>query len=67
MNQLKKHTTPTNNFRVPCKHKRVDNAGFCSNTFCGEKITDGEPPLPPARPKRWSQEAIDKSLFRKLV
>ncbi len=66
MIQQNKPTRNTNNFHVPCKHKRIDNAGFCANSFCGEKITDGEPPLPPMRPKRWSQEAIDKSLFAKI-
>lgn len=47
-----------------CRHPRVDRAGFCA--YCNEKVTEGEPPLPPLRPKRWSQEAIDKSLFGKL-
>lgn len=52
-------------YRKPCRGHRADRAGYCK--FCGEKITDGEPPLPPLRLKRWSQEAIDKSLFNKLV
>ena len=45
------------------KH-RADRAGYCS--FCQQKISEAEKPLEPIRPKRWSQEAIDKSLFNKL-
>lgn len=47
-----------------CRKHRADLAGFCS--FCGEKVAEAETPLQPIRPKRWSQEAIDKSLFNKL-